>query len=160
MVGIKNKQSLIGAAKPECSIAELRRIERKGRKEKILPGFQPGSSDFRSPLKCNFKPHKLSLFPLCASPRGIKPLSFQYWAVAKLVSSFSYPKGDDCPINPTVPGEVNSMYLCGLMGRWAGDAVPHFSRPGRGQVSGTKVSDLSGGPYVVFYPSLYGDRGT
>jgi hypothetical protein len=25
------------AAKPECSIAELRRIERKGRKEKILP---------------------------------------------------------------------------------------------------------------------------
>ena len=71
------------AAKPECSIAELRRIERKGRKEKILPGFQPGSSDFRSPLKCNFKSHKLSLFPLCASPRGIKPLSFQYWAVPK-----------------------------------------------------------------------------
>jgi hypothetical protein len=61
----KKQLSLIGAAKPECSIAELRRIERKGRKEKVLPGFQPGSSDFRSPLKCNFKPHKLSLFPLC-----------------------------------------------------------------------------------------------
>jgi hypothetical protein len=38
------------AAKPECSIAELREVKRKADKEKIFRGIQPRSSDFRSQL--------------------------------------------------------------------------------------------------------------
>jgi hypothetical protein len=69
------------AAKPECSIAELREVKRKADKGKIFRGIQPRSSDFRSQLNCNFKSYELYLFFLCTFPRGIEPLSLQCWGI-------------------------------------------------------------------------------
>ncbi len=69
---------ILVAAKPECSIAELREVKRKADKEKIFGGIQPRSSDFRSQLNCN------------------------------LVPSIDFPvPGETCPINPTFPVEVH-----------------------------------------------------
>ncbi len=54
-VGRVEVKIILVAAKPECSIAELREVKRKADKEKIFRGIQPQSSDFQSQLNCNFK---------------------------------------------------------------------------------------------------------
>jgi hypothetical protein len=58
------------AAKPECSIAELREVKRKADKEKIFRGIQPRRSDFRSQLNCNFKSYSLHFFFPLYFPEG------------------------------------------------------------------------------------------
>ena len=110
----------MGAAKPECSIAELREIEREeGRKkEKIFPGFQPGRSDFRSQLKCNFKSYELSispLFPSKPSRGGFNPCPF---SAGRSLAVYSFIPRETMTHYPYRPGGrfMNVVWVNGLLG--------------------------------------------
>ena len=71
-----------------------------------------------------------ALLSLCTFPRGIKPLSFQYWAVSLCVLLFSIPRETNIPLTHTVPGEVyDVVWVNGLLGARS-HAVPHFTRLG------------------------------
>lgn len=117
------------------------------RKKRSYRDSNPG---VRSQLKCTFKSYILFAgpFPPCLSPRGIKPLSLQYWAVPyRGTPSF---QRDMClSILPTRGRSMKVVWI------WAREsAVPHFASLRLGQVSGwsTDIQSLSWNPSGLFTP--------
>ncbi len=102
---------------------------------KTLPGFQPRDCDFRSQSKCTFKSHILLVsdpshflpnFRLPFTPKGIQPLSPQYWAVYVNIFTFYLlhrPRG-------------RFMRVVSVRVFLRSNAVPHFTSQGMGQMSG------------------------
>ena len=123
---------------------------------KTLPGFHPGDCDFLSQPKCTFKSHMLLVFSdlscflpsfrLPLPPRGIQPLSPQYWAVCVNISTFHllhHPRG-------------RFMRVVSVRVFLRSNAVLHFTSPGMGQMSGQIPHSQS--PYT--YPLKWFSTGS